>query len=180
MGKSELLARYTLYIFDADETLRRTTVPGQPCPRRQGEWELMPRVKEKLTGVPWNQPGGPFFGIASNQDQVAYGQLSFGMARELLRELAWAAGEIDPSDEALRLCPHALDVECDCRKPGAGMLEDIMQHYGVKPGETLFVGNHETDRAAAARAGSEFMWAAEFFGWDRTRDPHVRQLSQSA
>jgi FMN phosphatase YigB (HAD superfamily) len=60
------------------------------------------------------------------------------------------------------------------------MLEDIMQHYGVKPGETLFVGNHETDRAAAARAGSEFMWAAEFFGWDRTRDPHVRQLSQSA
>lgn len=30
-----------LIIFDADGTLRRCTVPGQPCPNKDGEWELM-------------------------------------------------------------------------------------------------------------------------------------------
>jgi FMN phosphatase YigB (HAD superfamily) len=44
------------------------------------------------------------------------------------------------------------------------MLVNIMEHYGVEPGHTLFVGNHEVDREAAARAGVRFMWAADLFG----------------
>lgn len=37
-----------LIMFDADGTLRRCTVPGQPCPNNPDEWELMPNIKETL------------------------------------------------------------------------------------------------------------------------------------
>lgn len=154
-----------LFIFDADDTLRRTTVPGKPCPHQPGEWALLPGVAEVLRSIPWG-PAGPFLGIASNQDQVAYGWLSAKMAQQLLADMVLEAiGEIRPRP-CIRFCPHALEVDCDCRKPAPGMLQSIMAHFGVAAGETLFVGNAGSDREAAARAGVGFVWAWEFFGAD--------------
>jgi phosphoglycolate phosphatase-like HAD superfamily hydrolase len=43
------------------------------------------------------------------------------------------------------------------------MLLAIMSFYGVRPIETLFVGNHEVDREAAARARTSFGWSSSFF-----------------
>jgi D-glycero-D-manno-heptose 1,7-bisphosphate phosphatase len=155
--------RYRLFIFDADDTLRRTVVPGRPCPWRAEDWELLPGVQQLLSRPPWNQPGGPLIGIASNQDHVGYGHLSLDTARDLLRDLARQATGIELPDAALQLCPHRLEVVCRCRKPEPGMLAALMDHYRVEAGETLFVGNHETDREAARRAGTAFAWAADFF-----------------
>src|SRR4051794_40670065 len=76
--------RYRLFIFDADDTLRRTTVPGRPCPWGPEDWELLPGVQEVLSAARWNHPGGPTMGIASNQDHVGYGHLSLETARDLL------------------------------------------------------------------------------------------------
>ena len=165
MTESDILHRYRLVIFDADDTLRQTTTPGKPCPHTPQEWELMPGVRDVLRLQAWNQAGGPFLGIASNQDQVAYGHLSLATARDLLRDLTRAAAGCVPGDQALQLCPHALEVACTCRKPEPGMLLAIMNHYGVDPGHTLYVGNHEVDREAAARAGTAFCWSHELFGY---------------
>jgi D-glycero-D-manno-heptose 1,7-bisphosphate phosphatase len=155
---------YRLFIFDADDTLRRTTVAGKPCPHGPDEWELMPGVQETLSRIPWGQPEGPRMGVASNQDQIAYGHLSIDMARRLLRDVAMAAAGTSLPDAALQLCPHALDVVCDCRKPQPGMLLRIMGHYGLSPDLTVFVGNDEVDREAAQRAGVAFVWSERLFG----------------
>lgn len=161
----DVFERYRLFIFDADGTLRRTTVSGKPCPHGPGEWELMPGVQETLSRIPWGRPrGGPQIGLASNQDQIAYGHLTIGMARRLLRDLAVAATGTSPPEPALQLCPHALDVACDCRKPRPGMLLRIMEHYGLPPGGTVFVGNDEVDQKAAERAGVAFVWSERLFG----------------
>jgi D-glycero-D-manno-heptose 1,7-bisphosphate phosphatase len=159
----EPLSRYRLCIFDADDTLRRSTVADQPCPRTDAEWELIPGVARTLRRIPWNQDEGPFLGLASNQDQVGYGHLSEQTARALLRDLARAAAGIAPADEALQLCPHRLEIDCECRKPRPGMLLRIMDFYGVSPEETLFVGNTEADRKAAEAAGTSYADAAEVF-----------------
>ena len=164
MREAEPLAGYRLWIFDADGTLRRTTVPGQPCPRGPGEWELLPGVRGRLAALPWQRAGGPYFGLASNQDQIGAGLFSCRMARDLLRDLASAAIGQAPPDPALQLCPHALGIACDCRKPGPGMLERIMAFYGVRRRETVFVGDSETDRLAAVAAGVDFLAARELFG----------------
>jgi D-glycero-D-manno-heptose 1,7-bisphosphate phosphatase len=162
------LARYRLCIFDADDTLRRTTVPGWPCPRKAGEWELLPGVREVLAGVPWNRPGGPRFGVASNQDQVGAGLFTVEVARGLLRDLACAATGTAPPDAALQLCPHARGVVCDCRKPAPHMLWRIMEFYGIGARETVFVGDSDADRGAAVAAGVDFLPASELFGWTQS------------
>jgi D-glycero-D-manno-heptose 1,7-bisphosphate phosphatase len=158
-----LLDRFRLIIFDADDTLRRTTVPGQPCPYAADQWELLPNVRDVLSRLPWTSPGGPRLGLASNQDHVGYGHLTLETARSLLRDLAVAVTGIAPPDAALQLCPHPLGVQCACRKPKPEMLLSIMRYYGATPKDTVFVGDSETDRRAAEAAGIAFVPAAALF-----------------
>ncbi len=164
MHDTDILRSYRLVVFDADDTLRKTVVPGKPCPHGPGEWVLRPGVREVLQEVSWGERPAPHLGLASNQDHVAYGLLSLDMARRLLRDLAAAATGSVPADPALQLCPHPLEGTCECRKPQPGMLLSIMDYYGVEPAETLFVGDAEVDREEAARAGTAFMWASDLFG----------------
>src|SRR4051794_34713629 len=136
MDNATAFGRYQLIIFDADDTLRRTVVPGKPCPHSPDEWVLLPGVRSVLSQIRWGMPGAPYLGIASNQDQVAYGHVTLAMARLLLRDLARSAAGIEPPEAALQLCPHALEVSCSCRKPEPGMLLAIMGHYRVNPEHT--------------------------------------------
>jgi D-glycero-D-manno-heptose 1,7-bisphosphate phosphatase len=159
---SELLAGVRLVIFDADDTLRRTTVPDQPCPHAEGEWKLIPGVRECLTGIDLVGQGIAV-GVASNQDHVGYGLIPAALARELLREMIECATDGAVVDPEIRFCPHPLERPCDCRKPAPGMLLDIMRARDARPDETLFVGNADSDREAARRAGVRFVWASEFF-----------------
>lgn len=153
-----------LIIFDADGTLRRPTVPDRPAPYAPGEWALQPGVREKLARMSW-APDGPHLGIASNQDRVGWGQVPEAVARRLLYDLVEAATAGRVRDARIELCPHIADAGCDCRKPRPGMLRAIMRHFGVRPEDTLFVGDTPADREAAVAAGTSFAWAWDFFGW---------------
>jgi len=159
----ERLEAYDLVVFDADDTLRYTVIPGQPCPRRSGEWALLPGVAETLRPIAWMRLGGPLLGLASNQDQVGYGHLSEATARRLLGDLSLAATGTVPPAPAIQLCPHRLDIPCACRKPAPGMLRQIMGYYGVAPERTLFVGNTASDRGAADAARTRYADAREIF-----------------
>ena len=153
-----------LYIFDADGTLRRTTVEGLPCPNRPGEWELIPGVRERLSRISWGE-GGARFGVASNQGGVGLGYLSLAAARGLLEEMVVEAFGVRAAPPgSIQLCPHAPHLGCPCRKPQPGMLVRLMRRFGARPDETLFVGDMDKDEGAARAAGTRFMWAHEFFG----------------
>lgn len=164
------MKKIELFIFDADGTIRSCTVPGQYFPCRPGEWQLRPRVKEKLASIDWNDAG---FGVASNQGGIHKGLLTELMARELLIDMAREALSGVPgmdtcfrphvSKAFIQLCPHDPRGVCACRKPMPGMLRRIMAFYDVKPEHTLFVGNADTDMQAAANAGCLFSWEHEFF-----------------
>jgi HAD superfamily hydrolase (TIGR01662 family) len=160
--------RPRLVIFDADGTLRWTTVPGQWCPYGPDQWRLMPNVRERLRGFDWG-PGGTRLGVASNQNAVADGHLSREMAEHLLRETVRAAVGHVPDGAAIEMCVCPVSDGCHCRKPQPGLLERILTRTGVPPEEALFVGDLDIDREAAERAGVPFAWAAEFFGWDTGR-----------
>lgn len=150
-----------LIIFDADGTLRRCTVPGQPCPNKPGEWELLPGVKEKAATL-----SGVHFAIVSNQGGVGLGLMDEQLAMMMLFDTFKAAfGE---ARTLIFMCSHAPKDGCDCRKPSPYMLYRAMRFRGHKPAETLYVGDMDSDREAAQRAGVDFLWAWEFFGW-----PHL-------
>jgi hypothetical protein len=121
-----------LYVFDADGTLRRTRVPGQPCPRSPEEWELLPDVVARLAAIPFED--GIELGIASNQDQVAYGHLSAAMARALLAELADQASR-GPGAPAVDRAVHRR-ARGRVRVPQAGARDAVAdpRALGCRPG----------------------------------------------
>jgi len=152
-----------LYIFDADGTLRRCTVLGQPCPNRPDEWELLPGVQKKLATIDWSSNR---FAIASNQGGVALGFLTLQAAADMLHETASAAMELCASgaDPIIAICPHAHASRCACRKPAPGLISELMVLAATTAEETVFIGDQESDREAAERAGVRFAWAKDFFG----------------
>jgi histidinol-phosphate phosphatase family protein len=159
------MKKYKLIIFDADDTLRFCTVPGQPCPNKPGEWKLLPKVKEKLAEFNWGSPqeGKTAYGIASNQGGVGVGYFSAEMAFRLLNDTFVAAFGFDPIPEVIQMCTPRPEEASKCRKPKPGMLQRIMKYWQVKPTETLFVGDRESDKGTAENAGCDFMWAKDFF-----------------
>jgi D-glycero-D-manno-heptose 1,7-bisphosphate phosphatase len=152
-----------LLIFDADGTLRWTTVEGRPCPNAPSEWKLFPGVRERLRAIDWG-PRGHRLGVASNQNGVAGGHLTAAMARRLLRETVEEALGFVPRDAAIEMCTCSPRGDCACRKPNPGMLLRILRRFSLPASEALFVGDLEIDREAARRACVGFVWAHEFFG----------------
>lgn len=153
-----------LYIFDADGTLRRTTVEGQPCPNQPGDWELIPGVRERLAEISWG-PGRAHFGVATNQGGVGLGYLTLETARSMLVEMVEQAFGVPAPAGSIEICPHAPHTGCPCRKPRPEMLLRLMRRFRAKRTETLFVGDMDRDEEAARRARVPFVWAYDFFGW---------------
>jgi D-glycero-D-manno-heptose 1,7-bisphosphate phosphatase len=153
-----------LYVFDADGTLRRTTVEGLPCPNGPGDWELMPGVRERLAQIEWG-PGGARFGVATNQGGVGLGYMTYDAARGLVEEMVRQAFGVSvvPAG-AIEICPHAPHLGCPCRKPKPLMLRRLMRRFRASKDETLYVGDMESDRETARGAGVRFLLAHEFFG----------------
>lgn len=152
-----------LVIFDADGTLRRTTIAGKPCPDTAGEWELLPRVREVLGAIPWDTEGYSI-GVASNQGGVALGYLTQERARQLLVDAVTAAVGYLPTRNYIELCTCPISANCDCRKPAPGMLLRILAQSGVRAEDALFVGDSIYDEEAARRASIAFRWATDYFG----------------
>lgn len=160
-----------LLIFDADGTLRRCTVPGQPCPNTSDEWELLPNVVETLDRYDW-QGRHIWCAIISNQGGIGLGYLKECTARKLLQDLrvAMFKSNNQPWHTTIELCPHAPAEGCVCRKPSPVMLEAVQmpmhsQGFLHGPDQVLYVGDMESDREAAERAKIDFCWAKDFFGW---------------
>jgi len=52
------------------------------------------------------------------------------------------------------ICPHAPDVDCDCRKPKPKLIFDAARVWQMEPSEIVIVGDKESDVEAARNAGS--------------------------
>ena len=57
------------------------------------------------------------------------------------------------------------------RKPGPGMLLEIIEQSGEAKRDTLMVGDRPEDEQAARNAGVNFMWADAFFSSNLVEKP---------
>jgi len=158
-----------LLILDLDGTVRRCTVPGQPCPNRIGEQALLPGV---VARIQTHLAAGGALAFATNQGGVGLGFMTEEEHLEIVTELyALLVAEglyrlnDDPREVPVFTCPHAPDAGCSCRKPAPGLLLHAMADAGIGAPNTLFVGDRASDRQAAQAAGCGFMWA-----WDWNPD----------
>nr|WP_232014367.1 HAD-IIIA family hydrolase [Cellulomonas fimi] len=89
-------------------------------------------------------------GLVSNQSGVARGLLTSAQVDAVNARVAALLGPFD----VVRVCPHAPEDGCACRKPAPGMVLDAAAALGVAPWECAVVGDIGADLDAAVAAGA--------------------------
>ncbi|NTV96581.1 MAG: D-glycero-beta-D-manno-heptose 1,7-bisphosphate 7-phosphatase [Thiobacillus sp.] len=115
------------------------------------EWRPIPGSLEAIARL--NQAGYRVV-VASNQSGLGRGLFCMDMLNrihaKMHRMVGMAGGRID----AVFLCPHPADAECECRKPRAGLFRDIAARYHADLAGVPAVGDALRDIEAAMAVGA--------------------------
>jgi len=167
------MKHYKLIIFDCDGTLT-TTKSGATFRKSADDWQWLPSRLEKLHEL---KERDVLTAIATDQGGVAYGYMT---EEAITKEIDAVALETRGYRAICFTHPKATieryKREDDRRKPGGGMITEIMRWYAVGSGrpqtlsdvivnqeDVLYVGDRPEDEQAAQAAACDFMWADEFF-----------------
>ncbi len=128
-----------------------------------GQLELLPGAASAIRRM--NQAGWLVAGV-TNQPAIAKGFMSEADLERVHLRLQRVLGDQGAWLDALVHCPHHpekgfkgeradLKIECSCRKPAAGLLEDVARSIPVERGTAVVVGDSWRDMAAAHAFGAE-------------------------
>jgi D-glycero-D-manno-heptose 1,7-bisphosphate phosphatase len=95
--------------------------------------------------------------VVTNQSGVARGLYDEEAVRSLHTHMQNVLSAQGARIDAFYYCPHhpegtikSLAVECRCRKPGPGMLEQAAREWPIDIGASFLIGDRDNDIAAAA------------------------------
>jgi D-glycero-D-manno-heptose 1,7-bisphosphate phosphatase len=152
---------YELIIYDIDGTLTETK-SGAKFRRSADDWQWLPGRLEKIEAL---REQDIKQATASNQGGIAFGYMPESEMFAAMLDLG-NQGQFD----TMRVCYQHPTATIDryredspLRKPGPGMLLEIMQELEVSADKTLMVGDRPEDQQAAQTAGVGFIWADDFF-----------------
>ena len=135
--------RFAAVLFDRDGTLV-IDVPYCADPSRV---RPMPAARPALGRL---RAAGIRTGVVTNQSGIGRGVITTAAVAAVNAEVDRLLGPFD----VWRMCPHAPDDGCRCRKPRPDMLLDAAHALGVEPERLAFVGDIGSDVEAAQSAGA--------------------------
>ncbi|MEV0777482.1 D-glycero-alpha-D-manno-heptose-1,7-bisphosphate 7-phosphatase [Streptomyces sp. NPDC050433] len=91
--------------------------------------------------------------VVTNQSPLGRGLVGWDFVHRTNSRIAALAASENHHDVTFHVCPHLPQDGCACRKPAPGLLLSAARTAGVPPARTWMVGDHDTDMAAARRAG---------------------------
>ncbi|HHL19364.1 MAG TPA: D-glycero-beta-D-manno-heptose 1,7-bisphosphate 7-phosphatase [Thiothrix sp.] len=95
--------------------------------------------------------------IATNQSGIARGYYNLATLEAMHQKMQYLLAQYNGKIDYIAFCPHKPDDHCQCRKPQATMLIEIMQHFNISTQQTLFVGDTLSDMKAAQYARIPFV-----------------------
>lgn len=138
-----------LVILDRDGTINHDSLEYIKSP---DEWMAMPGALDAIARL---NHGGWHVVVASNQSGLGRGLFEVSdlndIHAKMHQQLALLGGRID----AVFYCPHTPDDGCQCRKPAAGLFEQISDRYGLDLKGVPVVGDSVRDLVAGAAVGCE-------------------------
>lgn len=149
--KMEKSARQAAF-FDRDGVLNVDS--GFVFRREQFVWR--PTAVESVRRL--NARGVLVF-VVTNQSGVARGLYAEADVTEIHAHMQADLAREGAHIDAFRYCPHHPEAEiagyrlaCMCRKPGSGMILDLLAAYGLQAERCRLFGDRETDLEAARGA----------------------------
>jgi histidinol-phosphate phosphatase family protein len=133
-------------------------------PRNGEDWEFLPGIVDCLK--PYAEEGFMFI-IVTNQGGISAGFHTYADVRmklnSILVELEKQLGIFGKGERRSSwfLCP-SMDEADTHRKPNPGMIEDAVNGLNVDLALSLMVGDMDSDRECAKRAGVSYMDVQEF------------------
>lgn len=114
------------------------------------EWIPIPGSLEAIARL--NQAGYRVV-IASNQSGIARELFDMSILNAIHHKLHTSAQQVGADIDAIFFCPHAAIDNCDCRKPKAGMFEEISKRFKVSLKGVPTVGDSLRDLQAGFVSG---------------------------
>lgn len=114
------------------------------------EWMPIPGALQAIARL--NQSGYRVI-VSTNQSGVARGLFNIVALNAIHQKMHAAARQVGAEIDAVFFCPHAADDNCECRKPKAGMLNEIARRFGVGLKGVPAVGDSLRDLQSAYMAG---------------------------
>ena len=120
--------------------------------------------------------------VATNQPVIARGEVTFGELSEIHNKMETLLGREGAYLDGIYFCPHhphkgyegeipELKIDCECRKPKAGMLLKAAEELNIDLSRSWMVGDGENDILAGKAAGCRTALIGEGdFGQDMTVD----------
>ncbi len=91
--------------------------------------------------------------VASNQSGIARELFDMRTLNAIHHKMHTSAQQVGASIDAIFFCPHAAIDNCDCRKPKAGMFEEIAKRFKVSLKGVPTVGDSLRDLQAGFVSG---------------------------
>jgi len=117
--------------------------------------------------------------VLTNQSGVGRGIFSEELVARVHERLAAEMQQAGARLDAIYYCPHhpaaeveRFRVECACRKPAPGMMQEAAQRFGIRLEESFVVGDRYVDVEMAHRTGATSVLVRTGFGqseWELLR-----------
>lgn len=140
-------------ILDRDGTLNQWGAQG--FIGRPDEWVAVPSALEAVSRL--NRAGWHVV-VATNQPGLGRGLFDVielnAVHAKMHREMAAVGARV----EAVFFCPHAPDEDCQCRKPGVALFEQIADRYGAEGPEIWAIGSGVEHLQAGKALGAHLVF----------------------
>lgn len=111
----------------------------------QAQFEWMPGIREVIATL---KEQGLRVVVLTNQSGIGRGYYT---EPEFLSLTEWMLTQVQI--DAVCYCPHAPEAHCPARKPGTAMFEAVQNVLGFDAARSVFLGDKESDTAAAQAYG---------------------------
>ena len=115
------------------------------------EWRPIPGSLEAIARL---NHAGYHVVLATNQSGVGRGLFEVSTLNAIHDKMHRALAQIGGRVDAIFFCPHAQEANCGCRKPKAGLLEEIAHRFNVDLKGVPSVGDSLRDLQAAVTVGA--------------------------
>jgi D-glycero-D-manno-heptose 1,7-bisphosphate phosphatase len=116
------------------------------------EWKPIPGSLEAIARL--NQAGYRVV-VSTNQSGIGRGLFDMPMLNAIHDKMHKACALAGARIDAVFYCPHTAENNCLCRKPKAGMLEEIAARYNISLAGVPAVGDSLRDLQSAVTMGAQ-------------------------